>query len=557
MMKKTFKQLLGLALSAAMVISMVGCGQETTKETEKETQVVSKETEATQVTESEAVEETGITYPLDSDETITIWTHRLTLNSEYDDPSKSPFHSGLSKNVGVNFEFSFPQQGQGATAAYNLVLTEDVLPDVFFKSYNPAMVQELYDDGLIYDLTPYLQEYAPDYWAFLTAPENKDFYRSAVSEDGKILAFFAARESEFGITYSGPIIRQDWLDECGLPAPVTFEDWENVLTTFKEKYNATLCFDASCITHPFFASGAGAYGTAPNNGSDAFYIDDNGELQLIQTQPEWVEYMKTLNKWYEAGLIDNDSMAINGAAVRTKAANNQVGASFGSMSMLTNMTVDAENNGSNAKWVGISYPRTAAGEPTSMIQHGLRNMLSGAVITTDCPEDKLITVIKALNYGYTEEGIMYYNFGEEGVSYTLDSEGNPQWTDLVLNDPQGISVCINKYTGAHAAPIGIQLDKHVQKKNAQVATDAVNAWIENSEASKHYVPMLSLTTEESLAYTDKFTAIDTYIKEMTQKFIMGTESLDEIDAFYKELNKMGLQECLKIQRDALARYMSN
>ena len=75
MMKKTFKRLLGLTLSAAMVIGLTACGNEKQPVKGSETQVVSKETETTPAKESETqvVEEVGITYPLEWLESCSKW----------------------------------------------------------------------------------------------------------------------------------------------------------------------------------------------------------------------------------------------------------------------------------------------------------------------------------------------------------------------------------------------------------------------------------------------------------------------------------------------------
>ena len=551
MMKKNFKQLLALALSAAMVIGMVGCGNEATKNTE--TQAVSKETETTQTKESETqtqVVEEELTYPLDSDETITMWTHRLTLNSDYKSWEESPFHTGLSEKVGVKFEFSFPNEGQSSTDAYNLLMTEDVLPDVIFRAENNTNLTELEADGVIYDLTPYLEEYAPDYWAAITS--NPDIWRQVTNVDGKVLGFWAIKDEP--VITGGPQIRKDWLDAQGLQVPVTMEDWENVLTVFKEKYNATLGYASTFFNTAFFASGAGAFQTSQCK----YFIDDNGKVQAAVLQPEWVEYMKILNRWYEAGLIDNDAVTMDVASVRTKAANNQIGASWGALSQLTNFNADAEATGSGSEWIGVSYPRSAAGEPTNWIEASGLVITSAACITTSCPEDKLITVIKALNYGYSEEGAMFWNFGEEGETYTLNSAGEPEWTDLVLNDPQGLNGAATRYGGAASAPIGYQLSTFTKMKNSQAAADAIDVWRDNTEAYDHYLQGMALTTEESAVYTDKQNALSTYISEMAQKFLMGTESLDDdnIAKFYAQLKTMRIEECVAIQQTAYERYLA-
>ena len=225
---------------------------------------------------------------------------------------------------------------------------------------------------------------------------------------------------------------------------------------------------------------------------------------------------------------------------------------------MTNFIQDAKAAGSDAEWVAASYVRTAPDAPTNWIEASTPYINSAACITTSCPEDKLITVIKALNYGYTEEGAMFWNFGKEGESYTLNSKGEPEWTDLVLNDPQGLNGAAQRYGGASSAPIGYQLAAFTKLKNVQAVADGMEVWGANTEVFEHFMPSMSLTAEESAIFTDKQNALKTYISEMAQKFMMGTESLDaaNIDKFYKQLKQMGIEECVAIQQAAYERYLA-
>ena len=335
---------------------------------------------------------------------------------------------------------------------------------------------------------------------------------------------------------------------------MTLEDWEEMLTKFKEKYNATLGLGSGQFTGAnLFQSGTGAYG----NLAAGWYVDDNNTVQFKTVGPEWKEYIEVLNRWYENGLIDKDSLTMDNTALRTKALNNEIGASFVPMSQLTNIIIDAENANPDAEWIGVEYPRTAEGEPTCFIQTLASKWANtGSVITTSCPEDRLITALQFLNYGYTEEGSMYWAYGEEGVSYTLNDKGEVEWTDLLLNDKQGINDAVRKYTGSANSPISIQMSRFVQLKNSQECTDAVYKWIDNSNARAHYLPGVQRTDEENLTYTDKYAAITSYVKEMALKFVTGEVSLDEYDNYVAQLNKMGLQECRDIQQAAYERYLA-
>ena len=350
----------------------------------------------------------------------------------------------------------------------------------------------------------------------------------------------------------GPIIRQDWLDECGLDTPVTLEDWEQVLITFKEKYNASFGFESAVLAECLMASGTGAMGTGYG-----YYKDDNGEIQLACLQPEWKEYMEVMNRWYENGLIDNDVVTMDQASLRTKVANNQIGAAYVPMSRMSNFINDAEANGTGAKWVGVSYPRVAEGEPTSHVRWGTVVSPTGAFITTSCPEEYLITAIKFLNYRYTEEGTLYSNLGEEGLSYTLDKEGNPQFTDLVLNDPKGVGAALYKYTAVEGTAC-FQMDHMTRMRNREEVFKACDLWGDNTETDKHYFSssLVVFNDEEQLVYQEKESALKTYINEMTQKFLIGTESLENIEEFYAQLDAMGIQDDLEILNTAYARELA-
>ena len=52
------------------------------------------------------------------------------------------------------------------------------------------------------------------------------------------------------------------------------------------------------------------------------------------------------------------------------------------------------------------------------------------------------------------------------------------------------------------------------------------------------------------------TDIDTYVDEMTLKFIIGTESLDNWDSYVKTVYSMDLQDALDATQAAYDRYMA-
>ncbi len=550
MRKRILSKITAAMLAGVMALGMVACGSTQTG-TQESTSKEESKAESTVTSEVTAEEPTEITYPLTDADELSVWIY-LGTAATYTSHNESPFHTGLSKMTGVPIDWQGVPKGTTSTQAYTLLLTEKELPNVIIYKFPYADGDTLINDGVVWDLTDYIPKYAPDYWKYLN---DNDLLKEVTTDSGKIAFVNGFIESDFNATYMGPIVRKDWLDECGLDVPETLEDWENMLVMFKEKYNATL---GSNIGDPdqsysFLSSGAGAFTTLSNT----IYIDDNGKVQNAMMQPEWVEYITLLNKWYDMGLLDLDMFTADNDTIRAKVLNGEIGATFAPMSQLTNFAKDAEVENTGAEFVGVPYPVKAKGDKVTWSQtKGGRISVAGAAVTTSSTEEELITALKLLNYGFTEEGMMYWNYGTEGETYNIVN-GQVEFTDLITKDPDGLTEAMKKYTGFTSSGISEQKERMVQLKNNPICTDAVYTWIDNSEASKHALPpALALTEAEQTEYTDLNTAISTYAYEKALEFVTGVTPISEYDNFVETMEGMGYKRCLEIYQAAYDRYLS-
>ena len=77
-----------------------------------------------------------------------------------------------------------------------------------------------------------------------------------------------------------------------------------------------------------------------------------------------------------------------------------------------------------------------------------------------------------------------------------------------------------------------------------------------AEGLARTLPPLSLTTEETDEYNYIMGDIGTYAGEMNLKFILGTESLDNLPTFVETLKGMDIDKAIAIQQDAYNRYLA-
>ena len=128
MMKKKFKKIIGCFLAGTMLAAtLTGCGNETTKESD--TQVVSKETESTVVKESEtqAVVEEGFTYPIDTEETLTVGiVQDAAISAICKDITETAFWKHYQERLGVKLEAIVVENNN----AMSLLLAGGDLPDI-------------------------------------------------------------------------------------------------------------------------------------------------------------------------------------------------------------------------------------------------------------------------------------------------------------------------------------------------------------------------------------------------------------------------------------------
>ncbi len=550
-MRKNLKRVSALLLAMAMAAScLTACGGKST-ETSNNDVVEDVATEDT-ATEDVATEE--VAYPLDTDVTVTYWAElNGNVAANYNNMGDTEFGKKLQEETGVTIEFQHPAVGQTAEA-FNLLLGKDELPDIIEYSWlgYAGGPEKAIKDGVIIALNDVIDQYCPNLKAYLEA--NPEIDKMVKTDDGTYYCFPFIRGGDKLLTSMGPMLRGDWLEELELEVPTTIEEWETVLTAFKEEKGATAPFSYQWSSggltnnNPF----AYAYGVTRE-----FYLDDNGKVVYGAVQDGYKEYLMTMNKWMSEGLLDLDLLALTADQVAAKITNGTAGASFAYCgSGLGNWTQAGQATDPNYVLVPAPYPSLVAGEKPEMGQRDNNYLGTGsAAISTTCENVEIVA--RLLDYAYSEAGSTLYNFGTEGVSYTL-VDGQPTYTDLLLKNPDGLSAAQAIASYARACYNGpfVQAEEYAEQYyTTQEQKDAIVIWSDTNMA-KHVLPPVTATPDESKETATYLADITTYRDQETIKFINGDRSFDEWDDYVATIESMGLAKVLELKEAALARYNS-
>ena len=502
------------------------------------------------------------TYPMDAmDKTIT-WYSQDGINphEKFVDWHESPFHNNLIKLLGVNIEWMFPTTGtDGNTFTNTLLADPSNLPNIMTVYWSGQASQYL-DDELIWDLTPYIQEYAPAYYAFLQT--NPAYDKAMKTDDGRYYAFnFFREDGGWNDTYLGPTIRTDWLEECGLDYPKTVSEFENVIRVFKEKYGATFAFAWSRFNTTGISGAFGAYGSA----NEQWFVKD-GKVGLAQAQPEWRAYVSWLNKLWEEGLLDQDIFTLDDTSIKSKVHNDQVGITITSMGQLNNWNKERAAEGKEAVWVGSPYP-TADDGSLAMVFGGFGISNRTGVITKCTDEETMKLCLRALDYAYTQEGFLFWNYGVEGESWEWGENGVPQFTALVTEDKDVDPM--TKYNGATWGNTCIQATNLLYLKNSETAVKANDTWFYNypDDEEKNLAVTggwkwpngTTFTTEEQDELDLIGGSIGTYCNESFANFVTGSLDIDDDAVWAKYLSDFetyNLSRITEIRQACYDRYLA-
>ena len=496
-----------------------------------------------------------ITYPIEDGPTLKVWIELNAGASQmFTNYGDNPLYQQLQEVTGVKLEFVHPTYGANAEGFSTMIANMEEWPDIiinFSNYYNGGTVAAL-DDGVIYDLTPYLEEYAPDYYALINrdAKTHIEFY----NEEEQCLAFYTfALVDSFDA--NSLVVRADWCEEWGIdPASlVTYDDLEVYFQKVLEEKPGVVPFMPALSNADFRLITLWGY-----NLKNDFYAED-GEIKYYAVQPSYQKWLKTMHDWYDKGYIGTDFVAQKNAVNRKQFAAGEIGC----------ITVAIGNGYADAQAAGIKidkipYPRETA--DTIIHTHNLGvnvNVGYEAVVTTNCPEELLPKVCEFLNYPYTEEGMIFSNWGPEGLSWNWNEDHTKRvHSDWVLHNPDNTTsvmhnVCRMTYW-PRAQMNELECNPNIAKD--EIITDMRQRYHGEDYMQHDYtlpraVDML-LDVDEVSERDGILVDVEAYVSENMFNFIRGDLDIDaDWDNYVKTLERYKLSRAIELEQTAYDRYL--
>lgn len=490
-------------------------------------------------------------YPVSCDDTLTLWSpSNSTWSTQYENFGDTPLGMKIKENTGIKIEFVHPEAGQ-EDQQFNLLLASGELPDMVEKNWatvqgGPDMAIE---DGYIYSLNDIMEKYSPAFSKLMK--ENPEWSRDAKSDAGNYFVYPMILSEDWLTVGTGLLLRGDWLKEMNLEKPETISEWENVLTAFKNRPGVTVPMSLYNVHLKYFMTAFDCW--------SGMYLDD-GKVVYGEYTDNYKDFLATMHDWYEKGLIDPDIATLEGSSLDKRMLNGEVGVSAGWIGSAQGKWLSAaRQNGNNTySLVGAKFPVKEKGtSPEYGYKNLLVNLPASVAITKNCKNVELAA--RYLDYGYTEEGHNLYNFGIEGESYEwVDKDGiqYPQYTNLVLKNPDGLSVstALGAYTRSAYNGQMVKDRRFLEQFYTEAdQRDALDTW-SDVNMGDHLLPNVTILSEESDRYSEIKANVSTYMDEMFFKFLTGEEPIENYDKYIEQLKSFGIDELIQMQQSAYDRW---
>src|SRR5699024_1875185 len=292
----------------------------------------------------------------------------------------------------------------------------------------------------------------------------------------------------------------------------------------------------------------GSFGLA-NKGATGGLVDidpETDDYRFWPTSDSHKEMLEYLNRLFSEELIEKNIFSIE----HTQFLANQGEGKYGSIVWYSPLQIIGKEMGSkytplpalegphgDKMWTGLS---DAVLNPGSF------------VITSD--NKYPAATVRWIDHFYGDDGLELFFMGIEGETFEY-VDGEAVYMDHILNSEDGLSLEqeVAKYLTFPGCvyPSMLTLDYF---QGAEAQTDEMKA-AELLEPDLIKDPWVSVrhTNEETEKLRGFGADLEKYVEEMRDKFISGQEDLQNWDDFVKEVDRIGLEDYMKLKIDAIER----
>lgn len=551
-MFKMGKRFMALCLLAGLVLSACDSAPQTSQAPESSTAGESTAEGSDVPAEPEELTLPIVDEKLELSCWVTLGYKQQTVMSSWD--SIEAF-SAIEEKTNIHINWMHPPVG-GENEQLNTMIAARNLPDIIYTNWDSLVggPGKMISDGIIIDIDPLVQQYAPNLLNFWE--ENPELRSYAYTDENQCFSMPYYWPEEGGYLFHfGYVVRGDWAEKLNVKRPTNVDEWYDYLKAVKEgDPNGNGEADELPLVAqklPDLYQTQRMYGIEPGA---LFYLED-GEVVSALDAPEYKDWLATMQKWYAEGLIDPDFLSTDRTMMDNKVLTNQAGAIWsgaGTGQLGLYMKQKQDEGDTTFSLDPVPMPTTADGERLGWLKIVVGE---GAGITTT--NQHPVETIKYFDYMFSDEGHLLSQLGTEGKAYTME-DGEVQFTEYCTNNPDGLS-SDSAMILCGMAPwsfVGYQLADYWKYNISFTPQAASSDEVWGDYTVYKALTGLRFTTEETSQVASITNDLKALLEETVSRIILGQASVDDFDTFREQADQMQHRELLEIYRNAYERSLN-
>lgn len=497
-------------------------------------------------------------------------------------------------NIDIEVE-SFTDQNR--SEYISLLFAGNDLPDIIMGAALTPSELMMYGsrEGQIMDMAGYLNEtFMPNLTQLYS--ENPAWKSAIINSDGQIYSFGYINDPRDQGQIPRMFYNYDWLDKLGLSVPATLDEYLAMLRAFKGMGENIIPVGGSYKSNNSTLNVLNAMGYNTNDPKGISIALRNGEVVLpVADRAAYGEYLSVMNTMYTEGLLPADFYTADATTVSAYMAEGRNGVIAQAPFVFTDnfnewwgatpltssqnpepfwpVSTSAVTAGQYvvsakcdrpelaavlADWFfdssSINYTLFTNGAPSRDTEHlygtvgwHIGDDAARSVVYSDYEQNKDIYPNKG---EYLNQKVMLLNYRMLGYGYWSSTTWSYQLLDGFAWDE-----CIDGYPDMEnyqgEVPIRKTIEGTEMHFRSALKDTMVKYTVDGFPGIVYFDPDTSVTVN-SLA-----TIIGEYAEQESAKFITGARPLSEVDAYFNELERLGVNDYVKYYADYYAALQGN
>ncbi len=450
--------------------------------------------------------------------------------------------------TGVHIEWNNVLKNAFSSTLAGNIASEDYAEIIMRGNISVVNANEWGDEGILVDLAPYLEEYAPNFYALMK--KYPSIEQAVTNAKGQIFGL-----PQIGLASCVRIPYKIWYNTNALAAagytefPTDLEGFKALLTALKDtQYNAGFVGSVNAVRNTLY----GSFGLRTRGHHyDVVDVDpETGKVRIFAQSENFRKNLEYVHELYSEGLISKELFTDGDKNVGALAAAEQLG-------VFAATTTFAVPKSHLEEWDGVPYVMT--GPDGYQVYSAARSDLHS--VNNFCITDKCKDVGLALrwvDYFYSEEGSQLFLLGVKDQDWEVKEDGTMYWTDAAL-ESYGADMAEDTFKAQFGMWAG-GVDPALFGEGLLFGSEYAPLPVEISNALLGYVPdvtwpIFNWTEEENEVIATVESDIKKFVQNAYAQAAAGeVEITDEWwNGFVSEIDKMGAERLIKVYEQVLAR----